>query len=118
MWGYERSALIDLADFTTSPAPIEPIAEIAAGTKSARSRKRLVWPTENHQCNLPSAQVLLIRNVLVDGDQNIKTGVFGSIQETPVLQTRQIGEVGGVAIVAGEQKAQPAHRYIRRPEAS
>src|ERR1035437_7508664 len=65
------------------------------------------WSTENHQSNLAPAQILLIRNVLVDCDQNIKTGFFGGFHETSVFQARQIGEVGGLTIVAGGQKAQP-----------
>jgi hypothetical protein len=67
--------------------------------------KTVGWPTENHQGNLPSTQVLLIRNVLVRGNQNIKAGLFGSLQEAPVLQARKISETGGFALVAGEQKA-------------
>jgi hypothetical protein len=91
---------------TTSPRPIEPIAAIAAGANSAKSRRTVGWSTENHQGNLPPAQVLLIRNVLVHGNQNIKAGFFGSLQGAPVFQARKIGETGGFALVAREQKPQ------------
>jgi hypothetical protein len=43
---------------------------------------------------------------LIDSYQNIKTGLFGRFQETPVFQTSQIGEAGGLTIVAREQKTQ------------
>jgi hypothetical protein len=46
----------------------------------------------------------LIRNALVGGDENVETSRFGSFQEAPILQARQIGEAGRLAVVAGKQK--------------
>jgi hypothetical protein len=43
------------------------------------------WSAENHQGNLPSGQILLIRNFLVDSNENVKSGGFRSFQETPIL---------------------------------
>jgi hypothetical protein len=48
----------------------------------------------------------LIRNVLIDGDQDIETSGFGGLQEYPILQSRQIGEARRLAVVAGEQNPQ------------
>src|SRR5664279_3034503 len=76
------------------------------GRQQRQIAKTVGWSTENHQGNLPPAQVLLIRNVLVHGNQNIKAGFFGSLQEAPVFQARKIGETGGFALVAREQKPQ------------
>ncbi|MBZ5725959.1 MAG: hypothetical protein LAP87_13285 [Acidobacteriia bacterium] len=46
----------------------------------------------------------MIRNILVNRNENIKTAFFGSLQQTPVFQARQSGEAGGLALVAWENK--------------
>ena len=48
----------------------------------------------------------MLQNVLIDGDENVETSGFGGVQEAPILQSRQIGEAGGLAVVAGEQEPQ------------
>ena len=64
------------------------------------------WSAENHQRDPPSGKILLIGNVLIDGDQDIETSSFGSLQEEPILQSRQISEASRLAVVAEEQKPQ------------
>jgi hypothetical protein len=72
-----------------------------------KSRKRLVgWSAENHQGDPPSGEILLIRNALIDGDQDIETTGFGSLQNEPIFQSRQIGEASRLAVVAREQRPQ------------
>jgi hypothetical protein len=46
----------------------------------------------------------LIWNVLVDGNEDVETSGLGSLQQAPILQSRQIGESGSLAVVPGEQK--------------
>jgi len=62
--------------------------------QEGRISQSIGWPTQNHQGNPAPAQVLLVRDALIDGNQHIKTGCLGGFQETPVLQPRQIGETG------------------------
>jgi hypothetical protein len=45
---------------------------------------------------------LLIRDVLVDRDQNVEPVGLRSLEETPVLQPCQFCEAGRLAVVAGE----------------
>jgi hypothetical protein len=61
--------------------------------------------TENDDGDVPEPQVLLIRNTPVDSNKNVETGAFGRVEQTTVLQARQFGEAGGLAVVAGKQKA-------------
>ncbi len=44
----------------------------------------------------------VVRNVLIGGDQNVETGRFGCLQETPDFQPRQVGEPGGLAFITRE----------------
>jgi len=73
--------------------------------KKGKISQPVGWSTQDYQGNPSSAQVLLVRNVLIDGNQNVETGFLSSFQETPILQTSQFGEAGGLTIVAREQKA-------------
>jgi hypothetical protein len=40
-------------------------------------------PVKNHYFDLRSGEVLLLRNILIDGDQHPKAGGFGGIQKAP-----------------------------------
>jgi hypothetical protein len=40
-------------------------------------------------------------------DQDIETNSFGCFQEPSILQSRQISEASGLALVTGKQKPQP-----------
>jgi hypothetical protein len=49
----------------------------------------------------------LIRNVLVNRDQDFEASRFGCQQQFPVLETSKSGVAGGLALVIGKEKAQP-----------
>jgi hypothetical protein len=64
------------------------------------------WSAENRQRDPPSGWILSIRNILADRNEGIESSGPGSLQEAPVLQPRQIGEAGRLAVVAGKQTPQ------------
>jgi hypothetical protein len=41
---------------------------------------------KDHDGQLPAGEILLIGNVLVASDEEIKPGFFGSVEERPVIQ--------------------------------
>jgi len=44
----------------------------------------------------------LVRNILIDGNENIKAGSLGCIEEASILQSRETGEANRLAVVAWE----------------
>jgi hypothetical protein len=58
-------------------------AKTAAGTKAVRSRKRFVRPQRIKMAIL-RVVVLLGRNSLIDGHENIESSLFRGLQKTPV----------------------------------
>jgi hypothetical protein len=95
-------ALMAYPILTTSPRPIERNAEMTAGTSGAKSRRRFVGPQRDHHRS--AGEVLLIGNALVNGNENVEASRLGSIKESAVLQPRQIGETGRLAVVVWKQK--------------
>jgi hypothetical protein len=91
---------------TTSPGRIEMSAESGGGHQKPQIAQTVCWPAEDYQRDLASGEVLLVGNILVDGNEDIEADSLRSLQETAVLQSSQSREASGLAVVAGKQKSQ------------
>ncbi len=55
---------------------------------------------QDHDCNLPRSQILLIWDLLIRGDDDLQIGRFGRCQQGTVLQAREFGVPGCLAVVS------------------
>ena len=58
---------------------------------------------ENNHGDSSFGQVLLRGNVLINRDEDVKTGGLGSIRQATVFQARKVGIPNRLAVVIGKQ---------------
>ena len=54
--------------------------------RDVRSKRGPLLNADDDDCDRPTGQVLLILQILVGGEEDFETGMFGGCQQVPVLQ--------------------------------
>ena len=81
-------------------------AERAAGTIAFKSCSRLVGARRISRAIVRPAQFLLIRNTLIDCDQDMEAAGFSSIQQLSILQSCKPSKPSGLTVVIRKKKAE------------
>src|SRR5271167_2858324 len=53
--------------------------------------------------NLPGLEGLLVGDALIDGQQNVESSSFGGREEVAILESREAGVTGRLAVVTGRK---------------
>src|SRR5438128_10048437 len=61
--------------------------------------------TENNNCNLSAAQVLLVFDTLIHGEENVEFGYLCGFEKVAILKTCQSGVASCLPIVTGQRIA-------------